>query len=100
MFYLLYNNTEELTKEKYINQLHEINLKYADYITNKLSELASKTKLVAKQIETGKISIENFLDITYEITNSDKLIYGSAIALAPQHLHQQRIRLLLLLQRR
>lgn len=91
MFYLLYTNTEELIEERYINKLHEINLNYADYITNKLSELASKTKLIAQQIEAGEISSEEFLDITYQITNSDNLIYGSAIALVSKALNDNEL---------
>lgn len=91
MFYLLYVNIEELTEERYINQLHEINLNYADYITNKLGELASKAKLIAEEIESGKISSNEFLDITNELSNSDDLIYGSAIALIPNAFNENEV---------
>lgn len=83
MLYLIYKNIEELTEEKFINQLHEINLNFSDYITEKLDELASKVKLGASEIEEGIISEDSFLELTNKITNSDELIYGSAIALAP-----------------
>ncbi len=84
MFYLLYVNIQELTEEKYINQLHEINLNYTDYITDKLDGLSSKTKLIANEIERGRISVDDFLEVTNDITLSDDLVYGSAIALAPK----------------